>query len=256
MPIRLLRPGLTTSKRFNRVSWFAQALYVRLITLADDYGRLEADPELLRSLCFPFGDSDSNPLSIDSICQQMTALCGQNLIIAYEIDGKKYAQITKWKERVRTESKLPPPPKNEKCQQMPVTCQSSASICGLMTASPPSPSPSPSPSPTPLLGVGRVQQPRQQMPADAGHLPAEVESSQKRIEGVRSAAQVLSSVNVGALYPVIEAARKSLSAAYGRPLLNHWPYDEEHALANLASRGEFANELASILDHRANLPPR
>ncbi len=110
MPQRFLRPGLTTSKKFNRVSWEAQTFYVRLLTLVDDYGRYEADRMLLRSLCFPIGDPDGNEVSVktvENICDQLLA---KKLLVFYPgIEGKEYLQLTNWKEHARAASKFPAP---------------------------------------------------------------------------------------------------------------------------------------------------
>ena len=133
MPQRFLRPGLTTSQRFNAASWQAQSLYVRLITLVDDYGRFEAHPMLLKSLAFPF-----NP---EITCEQMILLCEQllanDLADFYEKDGKKYLQLSRWQEKARSHSKFPSFD-DEACKHL---------LTFANNCSAPSPSPSPSPSP-------------------------------------------------------------------------------------------------------------
>lgn len=143
MPQRFLRPGITTSARFNGASWQAQSLYVRLLTLVDDYGRFEAHPMLLKSLAFPF-----NP---EITCEQMLALLENlrlnNLAIFYEKEGKPFFQLCRWNEKARSHSKFPPHD-GEGCKQM----FSDVSKC-----SPPSSSPSPSPSPIPAAPVVPVE---------------------------------------------------------------------------------------------------
>lgn len=133
MPQRFLRPGLTTSQRFNAASWQAQSLYVRLITLVDDYGRFDAHPMLLKSLAFPF-----NP---EITCEQMISLCEQllanDLADFYEKDGKKYLQLSRWQEKARSHSKFPSFD-DEACKHL---------LTFANNCSAPSPSPSPSPSP-------------------------------------------------------------------------------------------------------------
>ncbi len=145
MPQRLLRPAIRQSKRWNRLSLIGQSLYIRLLTLVDDFGRYEADPQLLSSECFPYGDPDGNAVT----CQQMIAACGQmsasDMVILYEFEGSKYMQLTRWKERVRSsESRFPAPllTNDSKCQQM--------------IASPPQPSPSPQPEPQPSSNGERM----------------------------------------------------------------------------------------------------
>lgn len=109
MPQRFLRPGLTRSQRYNGVSWEAQALFTRLITLVDDFGRYDAEPRLLRSHAFPFGDPGGKDIplpKIDSMCAELSKV---NLVDFYQApDGKKYLAMTRWNERPRTEkSKFP-----------------------------------------------------------------------------------------------------------------------------------------------------
>lgn len=142
MPLRGLRPSITQSKRWNRCSYFTQTFWVRLVTLVDDYGRFEADPELLRSLAFPYGDPEGKEVPVRSIadsCQQMSA-CG--LLKLYETEGKQYLQLLKWKERIRSDSKFPDP----ECCQM----SANDSKCP-----PPTPTPTctfpPTRSPTPTV---------------------------------------------------------------------------------------------------------
>jgi len=106
MPVRILRPGLTTSERFNACDWFTQSLYVRLLTLVDDFGRYDANPRLLKSHAFPLSD-DVTPPTIAASCDQLSAA---GLVQFYEVDGKKCLQLTKWQERVRSKSRYPDPP--------------------------------------------------------------------------------------------------------------------------------------------------
>lgn len=135
MPLRFLRPGLTTSLRWNSLDWFAQSFYVRLITLVDDFGRYDADLRLLKSHAFP--------LCSDVGYEQLLAACKQlqtsALAVFYaDSERKPYLQLTKWQEKARSRSKFP---EINACEQL-LTLDN---ICL-------APSPSPSPSPLSLLG--------------------------------------------------------------------------------------------------------
>ncbi len=137
MPQRFLRPGLTTSQRFNSASWHAQIFYVRILTLVDDFGRYDAETRLLRSHAFPFGDPAGKEIplkTVESICKQLSV----HALIAFyqDKDGKKYLQVLRWQERPRAEKSKYPALDNT-CEQM----FANDSNCSL-------PSPSPSPSPT------------------------------------------------------------------------------------------------------------
>lgn len=148
MAQRLLRPAIRQSKRWNRIPYLAQTLYIRLLTLVDDYARYDADPELLTSECFPFGDPNGQPIPVPTIDGALLTLASKDMLQLYELDGKRYLQLTRWQERVRSESKWPDP---KKC-----TLLTNDSNCCQMIASPPSPSPSPSPTPKDAIAAHRA----------------------------------------------------------------------------------------------------
>lgn len=53
MPNRILKESINESKGLSSVTPFAQDLFKRLITYADDYGRFNGDIELIRSRLYP-----------------------------------------------------------------------------------------------------------------------------------------------------------------------------------------------------------
>ena len=179
MPVRILRPTLRQSERWNRCSFFEQSFYIRLITIADDYGRYEAHPALLASECFPYGDADGLPVIATKVSGMLRSLASKDLLFVYESDGKQFFQLTRWKERIRLEkgSHYPDPEQAKivwKCQspdwQMSDRCLSDVGnpeiaedavnttvirndsqmtvTCQQFPASPPTPVPTPTPTPT------------------------------------------------------------------------------------------------------------
>lgn len=143
MPVRLLRPGITTSRRFNSLDWDAQSFYIRLLTVVDDYGRYDADHRILKAYCFPLRD-DVSLKAVANMCEQLQET---RLIEFYSDDeGKPYLQLTKWKEHPRSEKSKFPDPVNICKQLQTVDCK----------CSPPTPSPSYSPPPTPTPSPARA----------------------------------------------------------------------------------------------------
>lgn len=137
MPNRILRAPIRQSQRWNALNFFSQSLYIRILTLVDDYGRYEAHPQLLANECFPYGDDKGEPVSRDAVEQSLQCICSANMAVLYEYEGKKLLQLLRWKEHARTDSKFPECPKealNSKC------CANAVQ----MITSPPSPSPTPS----------------------------------------------------------------------------------------------------------------
>ena len=121
MPSRQLKSGIITSLRFNRVSWCAQNLYLRLIDLVDDYARFDAHPLIVARAAFPYGDPNGRIIP-DAKIEAWLAELEQShvtngdlpLLTRYEVNGVRYLVLHRWTERVRAEkSRCPDPPWNQ-----------------------------------------------------------------------------------------------------------------------------------------------
>ena len=116
MPNRYLRQSFIESERVSDLPWFEQCLWTRLLVTVDDFGRLEANPKLLRPKLFP--------LHLDSVreadIQRGLAACEEaGLVRLYMFDGRYYLQMEKWERGRAKESKYPdPPPDNGKCEHL------------------------------------------------------------------------------------------------------------------------------------------
>ena len=121
MPTRYLKPGIRDSERIESLSSpDAEILYYRLIVSVDDFGRTDARPLMLKSLCFPI----RLRATADKCMQWTQDLVKAGLISVYEVDGKPYLQITKWDNKPRAERSKYPNPRTDvySCPQMlPVT---------------------------------------------------------------------------------------------------------------------------------------
>lgn len=151
MPQRFLKPGLTTSEKWNQIQFDAQSLYIRLITVVDDYGRFDGRASVIHGSCFSVWNDQNPSLQMDVV--KVTALCQQladvGLIRFYTIlaNGKRFLEVTNWTERARTPSKWPNP---EECQQNVVKVPAPCAPPSTSTST------SPSPSPSPLSNMGEV----------------------------------------------------------------------------------------------------
>lgn len=109
MPTRLVREGWLTSERIDALSAAEECFFLRLILRVDDYGRFEANPRLLKSLLYPLRDRirDTDISSYLAACERT------RLIRCYETSGKRYLEISDFKQQRRSASKYPnPPPKD------------------------------------------------------------------------------------------------------------------------------------------------
>lgn len=107
MPNRILREGIIDSDRVDRLSEPAEVFYRRLMSVVDDFGRFEADPVILRAKCYP---RRTDKLSIEDIQCRLGETVDAGLVALYMQGRKRYLQIIDFNQRIRSESKFPPPP--------------------------------------------------------------------------------------------------------------------------------------------------
>lgn len=110
MPNRILRESVRTSPTVDSLSESAEVLFYRLITVADDFGRFEADPRILRSMCFPLR---VDYMTTETMVTLYGELAAAGLVRTYHVNGKTFGQFVTWGkyQRVRAaKSKYPEPP--------------------------------------------------------------------------------------------------------------------------------------------------
>lgn len=129
MPTRIVREGILTSPRVNRLSFGAELFYRRLMTVADDYGRFHASLPTLRGACFPVGPERVTEKQILGWLTECLASDIQLLSI-YESSGCRYLQIANFGQQTRGKSKYPDPPLLSNClatdNQMLSKCEANA----------------------------------------------------------------------------------------------------------------------------------
>jgi hypothetical protein len=123
MPTRLIREGILTSKRINALSRDAELLYRKILNIADDHGRYESDPMLLRGRCFA---GRLNEVTEAMIEPWLKECCDQGVLKLYEVDGTTYGWVPKFKQQLRSPSRFPEPPPDTSAEQMLSTCVANA----------------------------------------------------------------------------------------------------------------------------------
>lgn len=107
MPNRVIRDW-TDSERVDQVSFQAEALFIRLMMKADDYGSYHGNPRLINSFCFPLKN-----LRDTDISRWLRELVSAGLIAAYDADNKQYIHIVNFDQRLRqVKAKFPQIPEN------------------------------------------------------------------------------------------------------------------------------------------------
>lgn len=103
--------SLWSSEQVSKLSRDARILYIGLITLGDDDGRLKGSPLLIRSQIFPYDDD----IKVSDVSKWLGEIEAQKLIARYEIEGTSYYYHPKWedyqllREDRRRESNIPAP---------------------------------------------------------------------------------------------------------------------------------------------------
>lgn len=106
MPNRILREGVLTSERVNALSPRAELFYRRLMSVVDDFGRMELPPGLLRARCYPLQLDKYSEYDIAEMLIECSA--DSVLVKVYEVNGKKFLQINNFGQRERL-SRCPSP---------------------------------------------------------------------------------------------------------------------------------------------------
>ena len=111
MPNRILKESICESRGLSEVSIFAEDLYKRLITYADDYGRFNADFKIIRARLYP---REIEIVSDEDIEDAMTELVGVGKIAFYTSEARHdlYGCFPNWKDHQRVrelKAKIPLP---------------------------------------------------------------------------------------------------------------------------------------------------
>jgi len=110
MPTRILRDGILSSRAVNAVSEPAEILYRRLMSVVDDFGRAEADPDLLRAKCFPL---QLERWPTERVREFLAELGESPLVTVYHRGEKSYIQIENFGQRLQSKERFPAPTPEE-----------------------------------------------------------------------------------------------------------------------------------------------
>lgn len=113
MPTRMVREGIIDSRAVNSLSDSGEILYRRLMSIVDDFGRYEADPEVLRMKLFwrQLGRWTMGRVqeAIGEVSRTQTD-SGHFLITLYTFNGKRYLQLNNFDQRLRAKNSRCPAP--------------------------------------------------------------------------------------------------------------------------------------------------
>jgi hypothetical protein len=89
---RAIYPDACTSRSLSSVGPEAERLFWRLISQADDQGRLEGDTLVIRSLCVPLLAKATTA----HVERWLAELVAARLVVRYQVDSAELVQIVTW----------------------------------------------------------------------------------------------------------------------------------------------------------------
>ena len=149
MPNRIISAGILTSDSLSQLSWFDQCVFFRLLVLADDYGRYDARPAVIRGQAFSLYDVTNKDIQ-----SALSRLAAVGIVSLYEVGGKPYLQLEHWSQyqRLRNSKAKYPAPENCRSADSRGNSPQLAANCGLESNPNPNPNPNPNTPPLPPNG--------------------------------------------------------------------------------------------------------
>jgi hypothetical protein len=104
---RMVYAGIQTSRRMARLSWFERDVFRSLIHVADDYGRFEADPELLRSVLYGPCLAKVSVRDVQGALMRL-AQTDIGLVKLYTVRGRGYGKVNNFRQTLQKRRALYP----------------------------------------------------------------------------------------------------------------------------------------------------
>lgn len=89
---RMIDPSIWESEDFSKLSYLGRLLWIGLFSNADDEGRGKANVAYLKSHLFAYDEE----LSVNDVEKALKEIENKMSIRFYEVDGKRFYQLTKW----------------------------------------------------------------------------------------------------------------------------------------------------------------
>jgi len=121
MPNRIIKDTIRTSESVAEMTDFEFRLWIGLIVSADDAGRGDARPAIIKGSVFPLRDR----VTVKDISAALHGLAAKGCVSLYEVDGKPYFWFPTWKDHQRIRDckpKYPEPPAIDKLPQSAASC--------------------------------------------------------------------------------------------------------------------------------------
>ena len=126
MPNRVIKESLCTSDNISELSDFEFRLWIGLIVIADDFGRGDARPAIIKGRCFPLRER----VTIKDIECALHGLAAHSCVSLYKVGGKPYYSFPTWAAHQRIDRAKPkyPSPEEADPEDSAADCRKSPQI--------------------------------------------------------------------------------------------------------------------------------
>lgn len=134
MPNRIIKESITTSEKLASLSDFEFRLWIGLITQADDAGRGDARPAVIKGRVFPFRER----LTVKDVGSSLRALADKGCVTLYEIGGRPYFYFPNWSKHQRVRDCKPkyPEPTDYSLRQVAADCGEARQSAAIIQSNP------------------------------------------------------------------------------------------------------------------------
>lgn len=153
MPNRIIKESTFSSEKIAELSDFEFRLWVGLITQADDAGRGDARPAIIKGRVFPLRDR----VTVKDIDTALHGLAAKGCVSLYTVGGKPYFWFPTWAahQRVREcKPKYPGPEEADNPPQAAASCGEAPQSAALIQSNP---NPNPNPNPDNAQGAPELE---------------------------------------------------------------------------------------------------
>lgn len=127
MPNRIIRESVCTSESVDKLSWFEEVLFYRLIVNCDDFGRFDGRAAVVKNRLFPLKEN----LTLKTVETALHGLANAGLITLYVFEGKRFLCLPTWGKYQTQRAKVSKYPAPES------SLQADANICKQMISNVP-----------------------------------------------------------------------------------------------------------------------
>lgn len=113
MPNRIIRESICTSDSIDRLSWFEEVLFYRLIVNCDDFGRFDGRAAVIKNRLFPLKDN----LTLKTVETALHGLASAGLVALYVFEGKRFLYLPTWGKYQTQRAKVSKYPSPDDCMQ-------------------------------------------------------------------------------------------------------------------------------------------